>query len=132
MPESEDLEADAQVGTLNLKLPGEPEPTNIPIIRVKRIHNQPLTPNGFYGVLVPHDTKEREGYIIAQYKDTNISRYSTVVASACEGHAEMSVFSNKIIQIYNVAPQDGEGGLVEILIKIYTKTRFRLQTIVYY
>ena len=123
------LKQDSKVGDLVLTLPGELEPKPIPIIRVERVHNQQISPNGFYGVLTPYDKKERTGYIVVQYKDGNITKYSTVVASACEGNADKTVLDKIIIQVYNVAPQDK---VVEILININKDTRFRLQTIVYY
>ena len=70
-PHSSDLEQDSQVGQIELGTPNIPASGvgDIPIIAVKRIHDQPLTPNGFYGVLTPYDKIEREGYIIAQYKE---------------------------------------------------------------
>jgi hypothetical protein len=102
----------------------------VPIIKGDLSSVKQLTPAGIAGILVPHDTTPREGYVILQYTDDdNIKQTSIAVASACVGDDHRASLDKEVLEVYNVVPQDG---LLEILIRIYPKTRYRVQIIVYY
>jgi|SRR5215208_1017423 len=101
----------------------------VPIIGADISSVKNLTPDGIAGILVPHDTQPRENYVILQYNHSSIKPKSIAVASACVGDGRRSSLDKEILEVYNVAPQDG---LVEILIRINPKTRYRVQIIIYF
>ncbi len=63
--------------------------------------------------------------------DEDITKYSTVVASACEGHDRRTHFGKAMIEVYNVVPS--EKGL-EILINIISNEDidYRAHIIIYF
>jgi hypothetical protein len=102
----------------------------VPIIKADLSSPKKLTPDGIAGILVPHDTTPREGYVILQYTDdSRIKQTSIAVASACVGDDHRASLDKETLEVYNVVPQDE---LLEILIRIYPETRYRVQIIVYY
>jgi hypothetical protein len=108
--------------------PAGTEPVQVPIIEAD-ISSEKDLPNGIAGILVPKDTEPREGYVILQYSHGSIKQTSVAVASACVGDDTRSSLDKEILQIYNVAPQKQ---LVEILLRIYPKTRYRVHIIVFF
>ena len=88
-----------------------------------------LTPDGIAGILVPQDTKPRDNYVILQYINKRITSKSIAVASASVGDDTRASIDKEIVEVYNVAPQKG---LLEVLIRINPKARYRVQIIVYY
>jgi hypothetical protein len=111
--------------------------TDVPIIEANLEHKNNLTPKGLAAVLVPRDGKKRTGYVLLHLSNDKfppnegITKYSTVVASACEGHEKRTHFGQAVIEVSNVVPS--ASGL-EILINIRSEKDidYRAHIIIYF
>jgi hypothetical protein len=109
-------------------------PIEVPVVEALVYHKNILTPNGLAAVLVPEDGEKRKGYVclhLSPNDEIPIKKWSTVVASACEGHEQRTHLGSAIIEVKNVVPS-GYG--VEILIHISgtEEINYRVHVIIYY
>ena len=104
-----------------------------PIVKANVEHKTILTPDGFAAVLVPDDNEPRHGQVILYVEDGKMKRYSSVVASACEGDRMRTTLEKTTLEVLNVVPKhDGLYILVKISNSDVEAIRYRVHVIVYY